>query len=231
MKIIISILILFTMNSCKPQNKEQKKIVENIKKHKMNNQHEYNSLVNKDFEKFDVKSFYNENKEGLCKNYKSLNDNLIDECAGNNDSWFSRDETSPQSLYIIKKFFYSNGNIQTKGLSFINNTGEFGIWYEFDEKGKLIKTIDNDKPYEVNFEDIEAFCKKNKAIPEKTYVYRMIDEKTNERIWNITYNGEYKDKMGKYEVVINDKTGELKKVMSVTGRNEATKKEIIFIKK
>ena len=69
-------------------------------------------------------------------------------------------ETYNDSYYKIIKIYYPKGNIKAKGINF-NGTGfSSGIWYDFDENGKLIKETNYDEPYKFTFEDILQFCKK-----------------------------------------------------------------------
>jgi hypothetical protein len=44
-----------------------------------------------------------------------------------------------------------------------------GIWYYFDESGKLIQEIDEDKPYKFTFDDVLQFCRKNGIKVNKGY--------------------------------------------------------------
>lgn len=69
-------------------------------------------------------------------------------------------KTYKNSYFTISKSYYVNGIIKRKGV--MNNTQTFqvGIWYEFDEEGKLIKKIDYDQPFKFTFEDIIKFCQK-----------------------------------------------------------------------
>lgn len=78
---------------------------------------------------------------------------------------------TPQNIYfsIYKEYF--NNNLKLKGLRFNNNNDRSplkkGIWYEFDESGKLIKETNYDEPYKFNFEDILIFCDKEKIKIDK----------------------------------------------------------------
>ena len=65
----------------------------------------------------------------------------------------------PNALFHVFKHFYANGNIKEKGL--YGQNFEKGIWYEFDDTGKLIKETNYDLPFQFTFEDIVQYCKKN----------------------------------------------------------------------
>jgi hypothetical protein len=132
----ISSLLLctvFVFCCCKPHKKEIL-IVENIKKHKINNQHEYNSLVNKDFEKFDIIRFNKNKEDGETYRHNNTNGDEIIESGGFENGEHIVEIFPKNSLFTISKVFYSNSNIKDKVPSF-NDSCEIGIWYEFDEKG------------------------------------------------------------------------------------------------
>ena len=78
----------------------------------------------------------------------------------------SYSEIAVDSYFQISKGYYPNGNIKIKGLFFNGNGFQKGTWYEFDESGKLIKETDYDKVYKFTFENVIAFCEKEK-IPVK----------------------------------------------------------------
>ncbi|MGV0925394.1 hypothetical protein [Empedobacter tilapiae] len=77
------------------------------------------------------------------------------------------DETYKDSYYSLTKIYFPNGNIKAKGISF-NGTGfSSGIWYDFDEEGKLVKETNYDEPYQFTFEDILKFCEKENIRVDK----------------------------------------------------------------
>lgn len=106
------------------------------------------------------------------------------------------------SPFVIKKTFYPNGNIKEKGLYILQGNVYKGIWYYFDENGKLTHSIDNDKPYKFRWEDIEKF---------------MIDH-------NIPILLGYKDKFGSTEV--NRTSALLFPASSVTDATLTTEKAV-----
>ncbi|PQL92060.1 hypothetical protein [Apibacter adventoris] len=55
----------------------------------------------------------------------------------------------PPAMFCIYKIYYSNGNLKTKytKMSIVGAYVPFGLVYHYDEKGKLIQKIDNDKIY------------------------------------------------------------------------------------
>ena len=126
------------------------------------------SVLTKDFEKFDAilyeqmlyeqKKKHGYNTVGVGKNlptgtYLEL---------GKVDSGAAFRETEKDAYFTLTKSYYPNNNIKMKGLYFNVTWGGFkkGIWYEFDQNGKLVKETDYDKPYKVTFEHILEFCKR-----------------------------------------------------------------------
>ncbi|MGV0925395.1 hypothetical protein [Empedobacter tilapiae] len=77
--------------------------------------------------------------------------------------------TLKDSYFQKVKVYNRNGNILAKGLT-LNlpwSTFRKGIWYDFDEKGKLIKETNYDEPYKFTFEDILKFCEKENIRVDK----------------------------------------------------------------
>ncbi|UHO37582.1 hypothetical protein H5J24_18160 [Chryseobacterium capnotolerans] len=118
--------------------------------------------VDNNFEKFDSIKFNSSIKESsdILREFLS-NGNYIEMTVSNSGKYYL--ETFKDSYYMISKSFYSNGNIKRKGIGFNGDAFKKGIWYEFDEKGNLIKETDYDIPFKFTFEDILNFCK-NKGI-------------------------------------------------------------------
>lgn len=79
----------------------------------------------------------------------------------------AKKETPPNSYYTITKIYYSNGDVREKGLTFNANDLRLGIWYAFDKSGTVTSTIDYDKNYKFDFEDVLAFCKKENIPVDK----------------------------------------------------------------
>ena len=131
--IILLCVVFFTMSNCKPQNKKQE-IIGKIKDKKM--EHEYNKLVNKEFEKFNIDRF-NKNKDEAGDYIYNLNDGTKVIEYGNAESGYFSEQTPNNSLYVISKGYYLNLGIRAKGITFGSIGCVLGIWYEFDENGKL----------------------------------------------------------------------------------------------
>lgn len=136
------------------------------------------------------------------------NGNYVEINIANSGKYYS--ETFKDSYYMISKSYYPNGNIKSKGIGFNGDGFQISTWYEFDEKGKLIKEIDYDKPYKFTFEDILKFCEKEGISLTKgpvlqstgfhTTITRRIEKE--KPIWEI----EWKKKFNVVESIILDGT-------------------------
>ena len=114
--------------------------------------------VTDEFEVFDEALYKAMEKDVLGNVHKYLKDGTYFEIwKGKNDYIYNY---FPFNSYfsVHKKYYRSNGYIMRKGISYVNGFGT-GLWYEFDEKGHLIKTTDCDAPFTFSFEDILAYCR------------------------------------------------------------------------
>ena len=229
MKKIIQLFVFVIICSCNSQNKKQN-LAEKIKVSHMKNQEDYNKLIDKSIEKFDIESFYKDNKEGLPKSYILSNNFQIEESAGDNGSWFLRAIAKKGSLFTVYKSYYYTGKIEAKRVNLFNNSCLIGIRYEFDENGKLINEINEDKPFKISIFDIIEYLKKNQAdlYNVTTNVNRYYDEKTKKATWTLSYRGKYKDVVGILRVEIDDESTDVISVIRITGK--MGEKEIIFKK-
>ncbi|MCV9926909.1 hypothetical protein OIU83_04570 [Flavobacterium sp. LS1R49] len=227
MKELLIIGLIFIVFSCKPQNKKQAE-VEKVKHYQVENKQEYNNLVTNDFETFDIKRF-DENKDEAEDYIYTLPDGSIIREFGYKERGYFSQIVPEKSLFTISKGFYPNSNIKDKGPSFKDNC-EIGIWYEFDEKGKLIKETDLDKPFKITIKDIIEFLKQNEAdlFSNFTSINRSYDEVTKKGTWNLIYRGKYKDKQGMFSIEIDDLTAEIIEVVKILGKEG--EKEVLFRK-
>ncbi len=124
--------------------------------------------VDNKYEKFNQIEFNSSKKENSLTFREFLADgSYIELDQGSYGKGYNK--TPKNSNYTIVKIYFQNGNIKSKGLT-LNlpwTTFRKGIWYEFDESGKLIKETDYDKPFKFTFEDILAFCEKEKIQVDK----------------------------------------------------------------
>ena len=124
--------------------------------------------VTDEFEVFDKALYQSMEKDVLGNVHKFLKDGTYFEIwKGKNDYIYNY---FPFNSYfsVHKKYYRSNGYIMRKGISYVNGFG-IGLWYEFDEKGFLIKTTDCDAPFTFTFEDILAYCRAHRIEVTKGY--------------------------------------------------------------
>ncbi len=203
-KLIYIAIILLGFNSCKAQ--DNKKMDEKI----------IIPEVTKKFETFDIEEFHINNKSRFDK---ILNDTHTiytgDKKNSDIKSGFSKKIYYENSVFFKIKNYYPNGNIEIKGLRF-NNGSEYSIWYEFDEKGKLIKETNTDVGYDFGWDKIIQYCDNNSITLEKGYpkqggikteIYKNDDD--GNKVWEISY---YDYKKEQYlGITLDGKTGKLLK--------------------
>ncbi|MDX6183222.1 hypothetical protein SGQ44_17820 [Flavobacterium sp. Fl-77] len=228
MKKVLFIYLAFVIHSCKSQNEDQKEI-EKIKQHyKMDNKHQYNNLVQGESETFNIKRFDESKNEAEDYNYELPNGLIIREF-GDQESGYYSETKIKNSLFTIAKVFHTNSHIKSKGPMFKDDC-EIGIWYDFDESGKLIKELDLDKPFKIAIEDIIEYLKNNEAelFSSFTSINRSYEQETKKAKWSLIYRGKYKDNLGMYMIEIDDSTAEIIKVVKILGKEG--EKEILFEK-
>ena len=179
--------------------------------------------IDNNFEKFDIESFQ---KHNLSRYDEVIGNNVLivhtgDKADDQKKIGFSKVVYKTESYFNITKNFYSNGNIQIKGISF-NNGSQYGIWYEFDENGNLIEEIDMDKGFDFGWEQVILYCIENKIELTKGYetsgfqttIYKEENDE-GDKIWVITYQIAGDQLL---ELTLDGKTGE-----------EINRKELEFI--
>ncbi|WP_449399663.1 hypothetical protein [Chryseobacterium wanjuense] len=149
--------------------------------------------IDNNFEKFDSTKYNYLYSKDPFNTTETLSDGTYMEMLSVNAGKYYK-RTPKNSYFMISKSFYPNGNIKSKGLS--SNTGYFqkGVWYEFDEQGRLIKEVDYDKPFKFTFEDVLKFCNKRNIKIEKGSIsqngwHNIISRKieNGHPIWRIEY--------------------------------------------
>lgn len=253
MKITTILITLFCLHSISSKGQEYKNNIQEdtiISKSKY-----YIPTVNSSFETFDFKTTIEEtlkdpgkaaalkNSEAKEKGYsyegkldenKSIHRSFFEIMGKNKKFIIKPGEYHPlevifynDSPFAIRKTFYPNGNIKEKGLYIVSGNFHKGVWYHFDESGKLIHTIDNDKIFGFSWEQVEKFMEENKIpmplgntyVHGKTTIYRgspllypqssVINPifKSEKKLWSITWKGE---KWNQYfEVVLDGDTGKM----------------------
>jgi hypothetical protein len=135
--------------------------------------------------------------------------------------------------YIVRIKYYNNGNIKSykvhlRDIGLQLNFLEVGIWYDFDENGKVYKKIDHEKKYKTSLKDVfeiynnlideNLFLKeKDKNSPLMYYGNNIIDRFTNDiddSYWILN--------LPEYSVVIDDKSGNIIEKINWKDREKAS---------
>lgn len=177
-QILYIVIIVLNFSSCKAQ-----------KKAKMEQDIIIPEITN-EFEKFDIKIF-NEQVD-IISGKRIIRDKETYLEEDFQDPGYARVEYLEDSFYYTMKLFYNNGSISKKGNLF-NNGSEYGIWYEFNEEGKLIKEINTDEGYTFSWKEIIAYCIDKKielikGVPKggfNTSIYKR--ELEGKKVWVISY--------------------------------------------
>lgn len=112
--------------------------------------------------------------------------------------------------YNVTINYYPNGNIKSYSIysSFLDQVffeSPVGVWYRFDENGKILKKIDIEQMYKTTYNDILKRTKKTTEESELgdvidiSKVIRFVNDDGN-AYWIITYANQYSE-------IIDDKTG------------------------
>lgn len=120
--------------------------------------------IDKNFEHFDDTKFSSTKEDDVLTEHRK--DGSYAEYHKSKESRAYK-ETPADSYYTATKIYYANGNIREKGITFNANDVQLGIWYEFDNSGKIIKEIDYEKSFKFKFEDVLEFCRKEKIPVDK----------------------------------------------------------------
>lgn len=172
-KIFLLFLFIGIIGSCTAQ-----KVKQEPKKNKT-----MTPVIDKRFETFDYIKFNSTQKENPYVLREFLSDGTYIEL-DQGDYGKGYHSTAKDSFYQVSKTYYKNGNIKAKGIGFNGVGFPIGVWYEFDESGKLIKEINYDKFYDFTFEDIVRFCEKENIPLQKGPVLQSTGFHTNIRRGN-----------------------------------------------
>ena len=114
-------------------------------------------------------------------------------------------------IFSLNESYYLNGNLRSKTtgswLGFAINKG-----FKYDSEGNLIETIDNDKGYDFDYEDVSNFCNKknidilSKDGPSRNTIFKTTLEK-GRKVWIINYHKTKNNKVDTYQ--LDGKTGEI----------------------
>ncbi|WP_326981328.1 hypothetical protein VUJ46_13795 [Chryseobacterium sp. MYb264] len=176
--------------------------------------HTQNKVIPKtdsSFEKFNIENFNKNAVRGMLE----FKDNKISSFQDFQSPGYRERNYSLDSFFKINKFFFNNGNIEKKGALF-NIGSQVGIWYYFDEAGRLIKEENTDEGYAFTPEDIIKYCKKNNIELSKGYherdgyqtsVYK--NELDGKKVWLISYLASLNKQEKEVKLTLDGQTGKV----------------------
>ena len=229
MRVLILIMSLVSVLQCNAQNekKSEKTIVKNSKTKKMKR-----PSINNKFETLNLDDYKNELKIEKkwsigdktyhdWYEFKKETENEIIGIDGNANAGLRYGKTLKNSIYAISKIYYwKNGYIKSKSILTQFTGIRIGEEYQFDESGKLIKTIDHDKDWDFSYEDVMAFVKekyKDKVLAyDVAYAFNIKKKKSydNRNYWEVfikpDFNEKNQDNLHRYDLIkLDGNTGEI----------------------
>ncbi|WP_326982452.1 hypothetical protein VUJ46_20070 [Chryseobacterium sp. MYb264] len=165
-----------------------------------------NTIIDSRFEVFD---------RNLDKSRVDKIDGLTHIIYTGGETGYSEVGYNTNHYFMYVKNFYSSKNIENKGWAF-NQGAPVGIWYYFDEKGKLIKEENKDEGYSFTPEDIIKYCKKNNIELSKGYherdgyqtsVYK--NELDGKKVWLISYLASLNKQEKEVKLTLDGQTGKV----------------------
>jgi hypothetical protein len=145
---------------------------------------------------------------------------------------FTRDITPENSLFTLSKEYHPNRRLWMKYNHFINGGFIKGVFYEYDESGKLTKAEDYDKPFKFTWEHVKKYIEQDLKLDffkDEVNINNYNGLSGGKPTWDINFKGNYKDVFGVYYVTLDGTDGELLKVKKILGRDG--EQQIIFEKK
>lgn len=131
MKIFSYVLVGLLMLGCTHSGEGQNAIRDEINKTAM--------------EEFNIKRF-DLNKDETGNYIFTSEDGSVITQSGNQEIGYFETSAKPGELFELKKGFFSNGKLQTKGEMYHNSFSK-GKWNVYDINGKLERTVDFDEAY------------------------------------------------------------------------------------
>ncbi|MEG1590533.1 hypothetical protein [Chryseobacterium sp.] len=214
-KIPLFVLILI-VTSCHSQDKDKptKNTANNSVKNNIEILINPKAMQTYTSEKFDIENFMkNKNKEEGSYSYTRNDGTKVLEAEYENE--FSQSSTPKYSLFTIQKEYFKNGSLKIKWETFGERGFIKGIRYEYDEKGKLIKAEDYDKPFKFTWEQVKKYIEQDLKLDffkDEVNINNYNGLSGGKPTWDINFKGNYKDVFGVYYVTLDGTDGELLKV-------------------
>ncbi|OBW41242.1 hypothetical protein AB670_02359 [Chryseobacterium sp. MOF25P] len=232
MKKIALISLLLVINSCHSQDKEKKNDNKEGKSSNIKIEIPINPKTMQTYttEKFDIENYFkHSNKISRTYEYETNNGKIMET---DFDNSFMKVLTPKGSLFTTQKEYYKSGPLKSKWETFGDRGFIKGIRYEYDEKGKLIKAEDYDKPFKFTWEQVKKYVEQDLKLDffkDEVNINNYNGLSGGKPTWDISFKGNYKDVFGVYYVTLDGTDGELLKVKKILGRDG--EQQIIFEKK
>lgn len=232
MKKIALISLLLVINSCHSQDKEKKNDNNEGKSSNIKIEIPINPKTMQTYttEKFDIENYFkHSNKISRTYEYETNNGKIMET---DFDNSFMKVLTPKGSLFTTQKEYYKSGPLKSKWETFGDRGFIKGIRYEYDEKGKLIKAEDYDKPFKFTWEQVKKYVEQDLKLDffkDEVNINNNNGLSGGKPTWDINFKGNYKDVFGVYYITLDGTSGELLKVIKILGRDG--EQQIIFEKK
>ena len=192
-KIIINITLLLAVSSCTSQNKLKK---------------------NQPMDTFNIEEF-NNNKIGNEYFYRIGDSIRVKQTEWNDDFMEYKTDIRTGLQKTIR--YFKDGNIKSVSEMFSKN---FIFNYnEYDKQGNLVEEIDYSKDFDYSWKDIKMYLKKHNIDDIQEQVINITrDHNEKETIWELEFNGTYKELPGRYVITLDGKTGEELEVKLFKGK-------------
>lgn len=237
MKKIALISLLLVINSCHSQDKEKKNDNKEGKSSNIKIEIPINPKTMQTYttEKFDIENYFkHSNKISRTYEYETNNGKIMET---DFDNSFMKVLTPKGSLFTTQKEYYKSGPLKSKWETFGDRGFIKGIRYEYDEKGKLIKAEDYDKPFKFTWEQVKKYIEQDlklDILKDKVGIGNDLEYPDyNFPTWNISYIGKYKDnpRGGIIRIMLNGINGEVLLVEIQLGKGgEGTTVETLYKK-
>ncbi|MDN3694518.1 hypothetical protein QWZ06_20740 [Chryseobacterium tructae] len=204
------------------------------------NKNKYVKLIDSSNEKFDLSILkksdqkYDKPEHFSYESYKTIKGDGTEQFVSGNYWGIKQKIILPKGWFNIQKEYYSNGNIKSKRIYNKTSPGDYGLMYEFDENGKLTKTINFDEGWQTSFEKITEISKKyiekyNYKIDvsadavinadqqwKKEYIKIWRKENNGKKYWQIGLNKAHYDnpddkKCERVVILVDDSSGKIVK--------------------
>jgi hypothetical protein len=121
------IIFFFILTSCKNNDANNLKLTKN-----------------KIIEKFNIEEFQ---KNQINGKYEIFYKNETGKKRYKTETGYHEDKLFYSLVFNECKSFYENGNLEKKGIRFMNEGFKYGVWKYYDVSGTKMKEVDYDKPF------------------------------------------------------------------------------------